>query len=133
MEKLVRDVKDLKGMKDASEIGIVSKLKPFAFTINGGEYSSENFVIYLPAVDRIKQFEEIKVETQDPNPQSFAVNKGKAFVDIGDLEMEPDCYERRFLVGDLIDVTDRGDSFIVHGRLIKIGEETEKYPPTHRG
>lgn len=133
MEKLVRDIKDLKGRKDASEIGIVTKLKPFAFTINGVEYSSENFVIYLPAVDRIKQFEDIKVETQDSNPDGPAVNKGKAFVDIGDLEMEPDCYERRFLVGDLIDVTDRGDSFIVHGRLIKIGEETEKYPPTHRG
>lgn len=134
MEKLVRDVKDLKGKKDASEIGIVTKLKPFAFTINGVEYSSENFTIYLPAVDRIKQCEEIKVETQDPNPHlAHAVNKGKAFVDIGDLELEPDLYERRFLVGDLIDVTDRGDSFIVHGRLIKIGEETEKYPPTHRG
>lgn len=133
MESLVRDIKDLKGKKDASEIGIVTKLKPFAFTINGVEYSSENFAIYLPAVDRIKQEEEIKVETQDSNPQGFAVNKGKAFVDIADLELEPDCYERRFLVGDLIDVTDRGDSFIVHGRLVKIGEEKEKFTPTHRG
>lgn len=133
MEKLIRDVKDLKGRKDASEIGIVTSLKPFAFTINGVEYSSENFVIYLPAVDRIKQFEDIKVETQDSNPDAPAVNKGRAFVDIGDLDLEPDCYERRFIVGDLIDVTDRGDSFIVHGRLIKIGDETEKYPPTHRG
>ena len=41
-------------------------------------------------------------------------------------------FERRFLVGDLIDVTDRGDSFIVHGRLVKIGEEEELYTPTHR-
>lgn len=134
MEKLVRDVKDLKGRKDASEIGIVTSIKPFAFTINGVEYSSENFVIYLPAVDRIRQFEDIKVETQDPNPSGIHMtNTGKAFVDIGDLELEPDLYERRFLVGDLIDVTDRGDSFIVHGRLIKIGEETEKFTPTHRG
>lgn len=133
MEKLVRDVKDLKGMKDASEIGIVTSVSPFAFTINGVEYSSENFTVYLPAVDRIKQEEKIDVETQDPNPMTHNVNKGEAFVDIGDLELEPDLYERRFLVGDLIDVTDRGDSFIVHGRLIKIGEETEKYLPTHRG
>lgn len=133
MEKLIRDIKDLGDKKDATEIGIVTSIKPFAFTINGVEYSSENFVIYLPAVDRIKQEEKINVETQDPNPMGHAVNKGEAFVDIGDLELEPDLYERRFLVGDLIDVTDRGDSFIVHGRLVKIGEEKEKYTPTHRG
>ena len=53
-------------------------------------------------------------------------------MDIGDLELEPDQYERRFIVGDLIDVTDRGDSFIVHGRLIKIGEEKEIHPQVHR-
>lgn len=133
MERLVKDVKDLKGRKDATEIGVVTSLKPFSFTINGIEYSSENFAIYLPAVDRIKQLEEIEVETKDYNPENTPqTNKGKAMVDIGDLELEPDLYERRFLVGDLIDVTDRGDSFIVHGRLIKIGEETEKHTPTHR-
>ena len=133
MERIVRDVKDLKGKKDASEIGIVTSIKPFAFTINGVEYSSENFVIYLPAVDRIKQWEEILVETQDSNPHLVpATNRGKAFVDIGDLELEPDQYERRFIVGDLIDVTDRGDSFIVHGRLVKIGEEQEIRPQVHR-
>lgn len=133
MESIVRDVKDLKGRKDASEIGIVTSIKPFAFTINGVEYSSENFVIYLPAADRIKQWEEILVETQDPNPHLVhRVNTGKAFVDIGDLELEPDQYERRFIVGDLIDVTDRGDSFIVHGRLVKIGEEKEIHPQVHR-
>ena len=32
----------------------------------------------------------------------------------------------------LIDVTDRGDSFIVHGRLIKIGDEEELHEQTHR-
>lgn len=133
MESIVRDIKDIKGRKDASEIGIVTSIKPFAFTINGVEYSSENFVIYLPAVDRIKQWEEIRVETQDPNPHLVhRVNKGLAFVDIGDLELEPDQYERRFIVGDLIDVTDRGDSFIVHGRLVKIGEEKEIHPQVHR-
>lgn len=134
MENIVRSVKELEGKKDATEIGIVTKLKPFAFTINGQEYSSEHFTIYLPAVDRIKQFEKIDVETQDPNPEgSPRINKGEAFVDVGDLELEPDMFERRFLVGDLIDVTDRGDSFIVHGRLVKIGEEKELYTPTHRG
>lgn len=134
MENLVRDIKDLKGRKDASEIGVVTALNPFAFSINGVEYSSKDFAMYLPAADRIKQFEDIKVETKDPNPSGMPMtNIGKAFVDIGDLELEPDLYERRFLVGDLIDVTDRGDSFVIHGRLIKIGEETEKYTPTHRG
>ena len=50
MDALVRDVKDLKNQKDSSEIGIVTSIKPFAFTINGQEYSSENFVMYLPAI-----------------------------------------------------------------------------------
>lgn len=131
---MMRDIKDLKGKKDATEIGIVTSIKPFVFSINDVEYSSKDFTIYLPAVDRIKQTEEIKVETQDDNPHlTSATNQGKAFVDIGDLELEPDQYEKRFLVGDLIDVTDRGDSFIVHGRLIKIGEEKEFHSPTHRG
>lgn len=133
MENLVRDVKMLKGRKDSSEIGIVTKLDPFAFTINGQEYSSENFTMYLPAVDRIRHFEKIEVQTVDPNPHEIRlINKGEAYVDIGDLELEPDLYEQRFLVGDLIDVTDRGDSFIIHGRLVKIGETKEKYSPTHR-
>lgn len=134
MEKLVKSVKNLESKKDATEIGIVTKIKPFAFTINGQEYSSEHFTIYLPAVDRIKQSKSIRVETKDSNPQNTSTtNKGEAFVDVGSLELEPDMFERRFLVGDLIDVTDRGDSFIVHGRLVKIGEEKELYTPTHRG
>lgn len=134
MEKLVKSVKNLESKKDATEIGIVTKIKPFAFTINGQEYSSEHFTIYLPAVDRIKQFEKIDVETQDLNPKdSPRTNKGEAFVGVGDLELEPDMFEKKFLVGDLIDVTDRGDSFIVHGRLVKIGEEKELFTPTHRG
>lgn len=132
MEKLTRDIKELKGKKDATEIGIVTSVKPFKFTINGQEYSSENFTVYLPAVDRIKQYEIIKVETDDYNPPSYHRNPGEAYVNIGDLELEPDMYERRFLVGDLIDVTDRGDSFIVHGRLIKINDTEELYTPTHR-
>lgn len=94
----------------------------------------------MPAVDRIRQFEKIDVETyvktKDNNPQGVTTNigkgKGETYIDIGDLELEPDMYERRFLEGDLIDVTDRGDSFVVHGRLVKIGEENEIHTPTHR-
>lgn len=128
MDALVRDVKDLKNQKDSSEIGIVTSIKPFSFTINGQEYSSENFVMYLPAIDRIKQWEEILGDDLEPNvPYDQQIH-----VDIGDLELEPDQYERRFIIGDLIDVTDRGDSFIIHGRLIKIGEEKEIHPQVHR-
>ncbi|MDU5912627.1 MAG: hypothetical protein E6Z19_12025, partial [Staphylococcus epidermidis] len=65
MDRMMRDIKDLKGKKDATEIGIVTSIKPFAFSINDVEYSSKDFTIYLPAVDRIKQTDEIKVETQD--------------------------------------------------------------------
>ena len=92
-------------------------------------------------MDRIKQYEKIDVETHvkttDSNPMNTPTTnagkgKGEAYIEPGDLELEPDNYERRFLVGDLIDVTDRGDSFIVHGRLIKIGEEEEKNAHTHR-
>lgn len=134
MERMAKDLKTLKGKKDSAEVGVVTALDPhFKFTINGKEYSSEFFTVYLPAVDRIRHFEKIEVETVDPNPhESKQYNKGEAYVDIGDLELEPDKYERRFLVGDLIDVTDRGDSFIVHGRLIKIGEEEEIHGQTHR-
>lgn len=136
MENITRTMKDYRGQKMSSEIGVVTSLKPFAFKINGIEYSARDWAIYLPAVDRIKQFEEIEVETDDPNPENTPQkNKGKAFVDIGDLELEPDSFERRFLIGDLIDVTDRGDSFIVHGRLVRVStdDETEElYSPTHR-
>lgn len=133
LDALAKDMKDIKNRKDSTEIGIVTALKPhFKFTINGKEYSSEFFTVYLPAVDRIKQYEKIEVETVDPNPGIKRINDGEAYVDIGDLELEPDRYERRFLVGDLIDVTDRGDSFIVHGRLMKIGEDKELYGQTHR-
>lgn len=134
MDQLAKDMKDIKNRKDSAEVGIVTAIEPhFKFTINGKEYSSEFFTIYLPAVDRIRHFEKIDVETVDSNPHEVRlINKGEAYIDIGDLELEPDKYERRFLVGDLIDVTDRGDSFIVHGRLIKIGEEEELHPQTHR-
>jgi len=142
MESMAKDLKKIKGRKESAEVGIVTAIEPhFKFTINGSEYSSEFFTIYLPAVDRIRHFEKIDVETyvktNDPNPhESFRVNngagKGEAYIDIGDLELEPDKYERRFLIGDLIDVTDRGDSFIVHGRLIKIGDEEELHEQTHR-
>lgn len=121
MDSLVRSVKDLKNKKDPSEIGIVTKLDPFTFEINGQEYSSENFTIYLPAMDRIKQHKNISTTTN------------RTDVKIGDLEMEPDNDYRMFLVGDLIDVTDRGNSFIVHGRLIKLGEEKTLYDPIGRG
>ena len=134
MEELIRDFKKKGGRKPPSEIGIVTRLKPFTFTIGGQEYSSEDWTIYLPAVDRIKQYEKIDVETKDNNTaDSPATNKVKAIVDIGDLELEPDLYERKFLVGDLIDVTDRGDSFVVHGRLVKADDQLELYTPTHRG
>jgi hypothetical protein len=134
MEDISKTMKEFKNQKDSSEIGIVTGLDPyFTFTINGQEYSSEFFTVYLPAVDRIRHFERIDVETYDPNPhETLRINHGEAYVDIGDLELEPDLYERRFLIGDLIDVTDRGDSFIVHGRLVKFGEEQELYTPTHR-
>lgn len=114
----------------SNEIGVVTSVSPFAFKINGIEYSAKDWTIYLPAVDRIKQWEDIDVETEDPNPDTFRKNKGKAFVDIGDLELEPDLFERRFIVGDLIDVTDRGDSFVVHGRLVRA--TTVLYKPEHR-
>ena len=142
MDSITRDIKDLKGRKESTEIGIVTAVEPyFKFKINGQEYSSEHFTVYLPAVDRIKQYEKIDVETHvkttDSNPMNTPTTnagkgKGEAYIEPGDLELEPDNYERRFLVGDLIDVTDRGDSFIVHGRLIKIGEEEEKNAHTHR-
>ena len=116
MEDLMRMKKKQSIGRGSSEIGVVKATSPhFVFTINGEEYSSEFFTVYVPAVDRIKQKDEIKAITPDE------VN-GTATVEIGDLELEPDQYERRFLAGDLIDVTDRGDSFIVHGRLIKWGD-----------
>lgn len=134
MEELIRDFKKKGGRKPPTEIGVVTRLKPFAFTIGGQEYSSEDWTIYLPAVDRIKQYKDIEVETQDNNQADApTTNKGKATVEIGDLELEPDFYSRRFLIGDLIDVTDRGDSFVVHGRLVKADDATELYTPTHRG
>ena len=121
MDSLIKSVKDLKNKKDASEIGVVTNLDPFAFRINGQEYSSANFTIYLPAMDRIKKHKKISADTRN------------ADVKIGDLEMEPDNDYRMFLVGDLIDVTDRGNSFIVHGRLVKMGEGKTLYEPIGRG
>ena len=142
MDRITRRIKDLEGRKESTEIGIVTAIDPhFKFKVNGQEYSSEHFTVYLPAVDRIKQYEAIEVQThvktKDDNPEGVSTTnigqgKGEAYLDIGDLELEPDSYERRFLVGDLVDVTDRGDSFIVHGRLVKIGDTDETYTPTHR-
>ena len=85
MDALVRDVKDLKNQKDSSEIGIVTSIKPFAFTINGQEYSSENFVMYLPAIDRIKQWEEILGDDLEPNvpyDQQIHVDIGLSLIHI---------------------------------------------------
>lgn len=92
------------------EVGKVTSIEPFKIQINGQEYSSENFTIYVPLVDRIMQHKIIDV-----------VDHTKAIVEIGDLELEPGDYARLFKIGDLISVTDRGDSFIVHQRLIKVG------------
>ncbi|NLY09360.1 MAG: hypothetical protein GXZ11_05615 [Tissierellia bacterium] len=110
LELLYNGKKD-EGLKAAVEIGKVLKLKPFTFTINGSEYNSNDFTVYLPAVDRIKQHSEITCVTPD-------TIKGNATVDIGDLELDPDDYEKLFKVGDLIAVSDRGDSFIVHNRVV---------------
>lgn len=130
LDEVMRKMKQIENQKSASEIGIIKQVKPhLIFTINGQEYSSEFFTVYVPAVDRIKQFEEIlgdDLETDIPYKQQITV-------DIGDLELEPDNFERRFLVGDLVDITDRGDSFIIHNRLVKVGETNELYNPTHRG
>lgn len=108
LEKIVAGKKRQDQQKPAAEIGHVVALEPFAFTINGATYSADKFPVYVPAVDRIKQHDHIATDEHT-----------QAFVDIGDLELEPDYYPRLFRVGDLIDVTDRGDSFIVHGRLVR--------------
>ena len=130
LDEVMRKMKQIENQKSSSEIGIIKQVKPhLIFTINGQEYSSEFFTVYVPAVDRIKQFEEIlgdDLETDIPYKQQITV-------DVGDLELEPDNFERRFLVGDLVDITDRGDSFIIHNRLIKVGGTDELYNPTHRG
>lgn len=123
MEDMVKEFKKRGGRKPYSEIGIVTNLEPFSFTIGGQEYSSDNWTIYVPAVDRIIQYGKIDVTTNDNNQaDSPTTNQGEAKIEIGDLELEPDLYQRKFLVGDIIDVTDRGDSFIVHSRLVRADE-----------
>lgn len=115
--------------KQSSEIGVLKSVSPhFVFTINGVEYSSENFTVYVPAIERIKQWEDILGDDLEPG----TAYKQKVTVDIGDLELEPDLYEQRFLIGDLLDITDRGDSFIVHGRLVKWDECRVTKPQPHR-
>ena len=110
LEELVQLKKAEGRRKPSSEIGKVIAVTPFLiFEINGQTYSSENFTMYVPAIDRIKQWRTISTNEHT-----------EAYVDVGDLELEPDTYSRLFLVGDLIDVTDRGDTFIVHGRLVKL-------------
>lgn len=129
LDEIMLDHKKNKNRKPSSELGVVKNITPFfVFEINGQEYSSEFYTVYVPAVNRIKQFEEIigdDKELDTPYQQ-------KITVDIGDLELEPDLYEMKFRVGDLIDVTDRGETFVVHGRMVKFGETTELYTPTHR-
>lgn len=123
LEDLMRLKKKNDVNRGTSEIGIVVRTKPhFVFTINGHEYSSEFYKVYVPAVDRIKQEDVITAITPDH------VN-GEAYVEYGDLELDPDLYERRFLPKDLIDVTDRGDTFIVHGRLVEWGKGVCIHPP----
>lgn len=109
LENLAKNLKKEDQKKPASEVGRVVSLSPFAIEINGAVYSSKNFAIYVPAIDRIKQYSEIPV-----------IGNARAEVEIGDLELEPDSYARPFLVGDLVDVTDRGSSFVVHGRLVRL-------------
>lgn len=114
LDELMEEHKKNKRRKPSTEIGRVIQTTPFfVLEINGQAYSSQNFTIYVPAIDRIKQWKPIKAVTPDE------IN-GTATVNIGDLEIEPDTYQRLFLVGDLIDVTDRGDSLVVHGRLVKL-------------
>lgn len=129
LDEIMQEHKKNKNKKPSSELGVVKSITPFfVFEINGQEYSSEFYTVYVPAVNRIKQFEEIigdDKELDTPYQQ-------KITVDIGDLELEPDLYEMKFRVGDLIDVTDRGETFVVHGRMVKFGETTELYTPTHR-
>lgn len=107
LDDLTKGRKIQKQQKPSSEVGILKSVSPFVFTINGIEYSSEHFTVYVPAIDRIKQFKPV-------------AEGGDMPVKIGDFELEPDVYKREFRPGDLIDVTDRGDTFIVHGRLVKL-------------
>lgn len=126
LEDLMQMKKEHDRSKPSSEIGILKGINPLVFTINGQTYSSEDWDVYVPAVDRIIQEENILATTPDHTT-------GQTVVDVGDLELEPDVYERRFRVGDLLDITDRGNSFIIHGRLVKYGEcPASIYDPTHR-
>lgn len=109
-EELILKQKEKDDKLPAVEVGKITSIEPFKIQINGQEYSSENFTIYVPRVDRIMQHQVIDV-----------IDHARAIVEIGDLELEPGDYARLFKVGDLISVTDRGDSFIVHQRLIKVG------------
>lgn len=125
LDELMQMKKKIDQAKPGTEIGVVRSINPLVFTINGQEYSSEDWDVYVPAVDRIKQEEDIGVTTPD------TIN-GQVQVKVGDLELEPDVYERRFRIGDLLDITDRGNSFVIHGRLVKYGEcPTPIYEPAH--
>lgn len=110
LDELVINRKRVGQLKPAAEVGVILELSPyFVFEVNGQRYSSEFFTVYLPAIDRIKQHDVISTDDHT-----------EALVEIGDLEIDPWNYARAFKLGDLIDVTDRGQSFIVHGRLVKI-------------
>lgn len=129
LDEIMLDHKKNKNRKPSSELGVVKSITPFfVFEINGQEYSSEFYTVYVPAVNRIKQYEEILGDDLETN----APYKQQIKVDIGDLELIPDLYEMKFKIGDLIDVTDRGETFIVHGRMVKFGDTKELYTPTHR-
>lgn len=108
LDEFTRSRKKQEQQKPAAEIGRVVALVPFTISIVDAVYSADQFTIYVPAIDRIKQY--APIATNDHT---------EAYVDIGDLELEPDHYPRAFRVGDLVDVTDRGDSLIVHGRVVR--------------
>lgn len=91
------------------EIGKVIDLDPFAIEISGQSYNSKDFTIYVPAVDRIIQHNMINI-----------ANQTNAIVELGDLEIEPGDYARLFRLGDIVSVSDRGDTFVIHNRLVKL-------------
>lgn len=129
LEDIQRVIKESDRRKPATEIGKIKALVPYLVVeVNGVEYSSQSFTFYVPAVDRVKQYGPISSTT----PGDFS--NGSVTVDVSDLELEPDGYERRFLIGDLVSITDRGDSFIIHCRLVPWSrlKTREIYVPTNR-
>ena len=91
MENLLKGQKYLMNDNPQLEIGEVVSLSPFAIEINGMKYSSTDFTIYVPCADICRLL---------------------------DIDFEPEDYMRIFKVGDMVSVTDRKDSLIVHNRLV---------------